>query len=140
MGHWRDNGEKQYYDTTSLLKRMRTWLVWVGGWEHPWVRPASPRDQGEHGSNAVISGTYFSTRYPDGTRAGPTPISLFGHRITFYGWGWQVNFWRHPYQYFVWSGYRKGQPARIYISHDGTPPRPNERGIRIWPRANYHWN
>ena len=137
MKQWRDNGECQYYDTASLLKRARKWLIWVGGWEHPWSRPASPVEQRNHGANAVICGTYFSTRYPDGTRAGPTPISLFGHRLTFYGWGWQVRLFR---SYFVWSGYRKGQPARIYISRDGTPPRPNERGIRIWPRAAHWWN
>lgn len=129
MGRWRDNGERRYYDTTPLIKRVFTWFVWLGGWTHPW----NDRDGKRYG-------TYFSTHYPDGMRAGPTPISLLGHTITFYGWGWQVRFWLRPRLYFVWSGYRKGLPIHVYISRNGTPPRPGERGIRIWPRADYYWH
>lgn len=125
MGQWKDNGEKVYYDTTGPLKRLRQWIIRLGGWEHPWLGT-----RGQYG-------TYFCARYMDGMRAGPTPIALFGHRIVFFGWGGQINFWRHPYWYITWA--KDARPWRVYVSRDGTPPRKGKPGFFIvaskWMRA-----
>jgi hypothetical protein len=92
------NGEYWYTDERSLWKRVRQWVIWVGGWE-----------------KANGKGWQFTIDY--GNRKGlmnPTPISLFGHAITFYGWGWQIHLWKMGYFVCTKSG--------MYISSDGTPP------------------
>jgi hypothetical protein len=40
-----------------------------------------------------------------------TPVSLLGHRITFYGWGWQVR---------LRGGYLVKSKGAVYFSHNGT--------------------
>lgn len=93
------NGEYWYIDDRSLWKRCRQWLIWIGGWE-----------------KANGKGWKFLIDY--GHRKGlmsPSPISLLGHHITFFGWGWQIKI-RSGY-YLVWS------KSGLYISNDGTPPR-----------------
>jgi len=61
---------------------------------------------------------------PSGNR---TPISLFGHFVTFYDWGMDV---RTPEGRLVvsWLGLSRdirwrSKPAEVYISKDGTPGR-----------------
>jgi hypothetical protein len=52
-----------------------------------------------------------------GTLRDHYPLSFFGHRITFYGWGWQVRI-RHGC--IVYSS----RPDRVlYFSPNGTPYR-----------------
>ena len=128
MGRWMDNGERVYYDITPLLKRVRTWFVWIGGWERP------------HWDGDRFSHQWRLRQSWDGKLASPTPVSLLNHSLTLFGWGWQLTFWRWPYLRLTWSHYRKGWPVHVYISRDGTPPRPGKRGLRIWPRADYYWN
>lgn len=47
---------------------------------------------------------------------GLTPISLFGHRVTFFGWGWNARI-NGGYLVRVTRGVDKG----MYWSPDGTP-------------------
>lgn len=69
------------------LRHWLVWLVWIGGWEHPRL-----------GADGTYCGSYFSTRHADGTRARPTPIALFGHRIVFYERGIGISpCWRRPF-------------------------------------------
>lgn len=92
------NGECWYIDDRSLWKRVRQWLIWIGGWE-----------------KANGQGWAFTIDYGNKTAlVAPTPISLFGHAITFFSWGWQVRFWKRCYLVCSDSG--------IYVSSDGTPP------------------
>src|SRR5690349_11986919 len=66
--HW--NGERWYVNEMSLLKRVRRWFIWIGGWElangRGW-RLRTPREQGRQ------------------IWMHPTPVSVLGHRATFYG-------------------------------------------------------
>jgi len=92
--HW--NGERWYVSEQSLVARARRWLVWFGGWEKA------------NGAGWDIKGS-------------PAPVSLFGHRFTHYGWGWQAA------TSGGWLVYTKrcpatGKPA-LFISRDGTPGR-----------------
>lgn len=87
------NGEYWYRNDASLLRRALTWLVWLGGW-------------GVFGGWRVFS----------------TPIALFGHRLTFYGWGEQL---RIGGGYLVFS--RCGGARKLYWSTDGTPS-----GAVVW--------
>jgi hypothetical protein len=103
------NGEQWYIDERSRWKRVRQWIIWVGGWEL-----------------ANGKGWRFSvkTPYGDKIRMGPTPVSLFGHRITFYGWGWDIKIPR--YGWLVWS-----RESGLYVSSNGTPPREDTKGFSI---------
>ncbi len=92
MKTWKNNGEYWYCDRRSLWLRIRQWFIWVGGWE---------------GSNG--KGWTFWSRSPD-------PVSILGHRATYYGWGIQVRL-KHGYFVLTW---RKGN-RKAYISADGTP-------------------
>jgi len=98
--HW--NGERWYENDFSLWKRLRRWVVWFGGWE------------------TAKGGWQF--RIPGYARKwlwlSPTPVSLFGHRFTAFGWGWQV---RVPGGWLVHS--REDGRRRLYVSRDGTPNR-----------------
>jgi hypothetical protein len=99
--HW--NGEYWYKRDWSLLKRIRTWLIWIGGWE-------------------IANGAGWKLFRKTGNHwrlCDPTPISLFGHRFTYYGWGWHL---RTHLGYLTYS--RAGRPKPImYLSPDGTPGR-----------------
>lgn len=91
MKTWRFNGENWYCDSRSLWKRCRQWLIWLGGWE-----------------KANGAGWDFAL-------SGPAPVSIFGHKATYFGWGLQVELRQG---YLVWS-WRHGH--KIYISRNGTP-------------------
>jgi hypothetical protein len=99
------NGEFWYRDRRSLPGRLRRWLIWVGGWEQP---------DGRGGASWRFSIPWTPEQR---IRLAPTPVSLFGHRVTFYGWGGNL---RLPTgDYLVWS--RCDRAWRVYLSPDGTP-------------------
>lgn len=99
------NGEYWYVNEQPLLKRARKWLIWIGGWE-------KANGEGWH---------IFMRHLDTGKRAlrDPTPVSLFGHRFTHYGWGWNVVV---SGGYLVYSKRcsHTGKPS-LYLSLDGTP-------------------
>ena len=99
--HW--NGENWYKRDWSILHRIRCWLIWVGGWE-----------------KANGAGWAPFIKFINGKRKlrDITPISFFGHRITFFGWGGQI---RYRGQYLVWT--REDGYWEIFISPNGTPSR-----------------
>lgn len=99
MGY-RWNGE-YWYEDEGLARRAVKWVAWFGGWEahspkRPWVG---------------MAGRTWTLRERLGML---TPVSLFGHRITFYGWGWQVRLRGGS---LVFSK----QEGSVYFSPDGTP-------------------
>jgi hypothetical protein len=99
--HW--NGEYWYKRNWSILKRIRHWIIWIGGWE-----------------KVNSTGWEFFTNYGKKKLKDPTPITLFGHFITIQPFGFYLSFKRG---YFVVSrsGIKKGQPTQIYLSPNGTP-------------------
>lgn len=100
---YRWNGEYWYADRRSLWKRVRQWFVWVGGWE-----------------KANGAGWQFRIPYvgkPDWLWLSAAPVSVFGHRATWYGWGIDVRF---GWCSFTWD-WRVERCA--YLSPDGTPGR-----------------
>lgn len=63
-----------------------------------------------------------------GTQTSPTPISVFGHRVTFYGWGANVRFPSGDLLVISWCGldpkrWWRSKPASVYVSPNGTPDR-----------------
>ena len=83
------NGEYWYEEDRSVVGRIARWVLWPGGWE-----------------------TFRS--WPLRERIKPdkwTPLSLLGHRITFYGWG--VQAWRWTLTF--------GEEKQLYRSVNGTP-------------------
>ena len=85
-------------------RRARRWLVWFGGWEAPHL------SQWDRGLPAFkIKGS-------------PTPLSLFGHRVTFQWFGFTVDlpgrltrlcvYWR--------SGHSGPRIWRVFLSPDST--------------------
>lgn len=105
MKIYRWNGEYWYCDRRSLWKTIRQWIAWFGGWE---------KANGE--------GWQFRSRsYARGWRwHDPYPLSLFGHRVTFFGPWLNIKL---PGGYLVW----RWKPSKAlnspyaYISWDGTP-------------------
>lgn len=100
MKIYRWNGEYWYYDRRTWLKRVRQWFLWIGGWEQ-----------------ANGAGWKFRTTRGNHRRS-PTPIALFGHRITWYGWGGQIRLRRG---WLVFTKRIHAEGRRCYISKDGTP-------------------
>lgn len=105
------NGKTWYVDNRSLAKRIRRWFFWIGGWER-----------------ANSAGWDF--RRDDGSLRDPTPMSFFGHKITYFG-GWLQVHLRG--RYFVWNwripahgpdpngdGWARGK-GYAYLSRNGTP-------------------
>lgn len=90
----------------GLWKRLRHKVIWIGGWERPELL------QWDEGLPA------FEPRRR-GRWADPTPMTLFG-RITYYGWGIQVEL-KSTYLVVVFA--RRNDPGRAYLSTDGTPGR-----------------
>ncbi len=98
---------------TLKWKRLRQWVIWIGGWE---------KANGEGWQFRTSDRSIFMP---------PWPISLLGHRFTFFGWGWQLRL-SHPRRYLVHS------KSGLYISTDGTPPRSSDnpkRGFFILGRG-----
>lgn len=98
MRTWRHNGERWHESTEPTWRRVLRWLVWLGGWESTRQLPLRLRLKNV------------------------TPVSLLGHRVTWYGWGGQI---RTPEGWLVWER-RSGQ---VFVSKDGTPS-----GAHLWLR------
>lgn len=100
---------------TSPTKRLRQWFIWFGGWETPELC------QWDMGWPA------WKLRLDSGAWRSPTPVSILGHRATWYGWGGQARMfgglltvsWR-PSSSSGW---------RLYWSPDGTPDNPGAKCI-----------
>ncbi len=103
---YRWNGEYWYQDE-GLMRRAVKWMAWFGGWEaHSPKRPW----------------TGIGWRLRERLRM-LTPVSLLGHRITFYGWGCSL---RNRRGSLVWTK----SDRSLYFSQDGTPD-----GATIWFRG-----
>lgn len=104
--------------TPSLMQPLRRWFIWIGGWERPelsqWDRGVKAWDI--FGKDCVTGKTKVN---------GPTPLSLFGHRITFQCWGIRMKWGRG---HLTWSSdYAYFKPTKLYWSPDGTPGHPNAK-------------
>lgn len=119
MRTWHFNGEQWYCDERSRWERLRQWLIWVGGWELvngkgwrftiPCAKPGKPNHR------------LFMR---------PTPVSIFGHRFTWFDWGWDLKLpgrW-----YMVWS-----REHGWFVSKNGVPPREGNEGTFIWQNARH---
>jgi hypothetical protein len=92
------NGE-YWYRAPALLKRIQQWAIWVGGWEKP------------GGLGWRFNGS-------------PTPVSVLGHRLTVYGWGFQV---RVPSGLLVVTWPHGSETSwRAFVSPNGTPQHATE--------------
>jgi hypothetical protein len=91
------------------LKRARRWLAWIGGWETPELL------QWDEGWPAMRP-----FRVVDGKVKlnGPTPVSLFGHRVTIQHFGFYMR---------VGGGYLcfYNDPKRIFWSPNATDHHPD---------------
>jgi hypothetical protein len=93
----------------NILYRFRRWLIWVGGWEK------SKLQQWDAGKPA------WKSRY-EGKWKDPTPLSLFGHRITFMGRWLEFKVFASDFV-IHWPDHLGGWG--IYLSPNGTPHHPN---------------
>ena len=122
------------------LHQWRRWLIWIGGWENPEL---TRWDRGKRAWEPVRE---WLGRLE---WASPYPISLFGHRITFFGsrasgnpfaLGWFQVKSKFLRGVITWYPYREAGDARptLYWSPDGTPS--HGRAIALWPRnvKRYH--
>ena len=101
MQTYHNQGEGWYIDRSSLWSRVRRWIVWIGGWERAlggWSLTIE-----SYGRKHLVS---------------PAPVSLFGHRFTWYGWGWQVRAGR---DWLVWVYPHHDRDRCVYLSPTGTP-------------------
>lgn len=107
MKTYRHNGEAWFCDDRSFFTRFRQWLIWFGGWE-----------KARGGWSFFLRMSYY--RSPWWKRwhlKSPAPLSMLGHRFTYYGWGCQFRL-SNGWLVIVWRpSFEKG----IYISKDGTP-------------------
>lgn len=110
------NGEKWYIDSRSPFKRARQWLAWFGGWE----KANGAGWQFRIPTTRMVGGKLQRQWIP----MGPTPVALFGHRVTFYGWGINVRVGDRRGGILCWH-WQPGQFGRgyCYTSRDGTPHR-----------------
>src|SRR6266699_203698 len=104
------NGEQWYIDERSLWKRCRQWVIWIGGWE-----------------KANGTGWRLHCEYDTSILMSPAPVSVLGHRLTWFGWGWQLKLKRR--YYLVWS------KSGLFVSHDGTPPSEQADGFFLLRRS-----
>ena len=106
------NGEYWYFDKRPLLMRVRQWLIWVGGWEH-----GNRRD----GHNQWRPFRYSQVDHRWHVKS-PTPLSFFGHRITFQWFGVDVRR-RRDYLCWHWRQRSFDRPGKgyAYLSHNATP-------------------
>lgn len=102
------NGEYWYADSRSSLRRIVEWIVWLGGlgtWRYI-------NDRHEP----------LAARIRHRWRQGLAPVSLLGHRLTYYSWGASMRI-NGTLLTVVWrSGCPSGSALPYaYLSHDGTP-------------------
>ena len=88
--------EGWYMQDWSLFHRLRDWFIWVGGWE-----------------KANGGGWRIFLKTPSGRlRMPPTPVSLFGRRITFHRWWVDIR---------LRKGWLVVSKTCAYLSPDATP-------------------
>jgi hypothetical protein len=118
---------------------IRRWFIWIGGWESTelgqWDRGRAPwhiwRDRCDWKPEPKWKAylrrlTAFSS---------PTPISLLGHTVTFYGWGLSVrlNHLRENWGTLnLTCPYAGALPHKLYWSPNGTPS--HEKARMLWQR------
>lgn len=61
-----------------------------------------------------------------GTWPDPAPVSIFGHRVTYYGWGLRMRLPGGDLLVMSWCGvdrarWFRSKPESVYISPNGTP-------------------
>ncbi|MDM8310783.1 hypothetical protein QUW36_01805 [Clostridium cadaveris] len=123
------NGEK-WYKAPAWYKRLRRWFIWIGGWEkancsgwHLRYREKVPKYTSQtkdfaKGMNVSELEEYYKTHpYKMKTRFWytPTPISLFGHRITIQDFGIYLSTRNRGYLVWNWND------KKCYVSPNGTP-------------------
>ncbi len=91
------NGE-YWYEDEGMLRRALHWLAWFGGWQ-----AHSPRRPWSLGHRSLRERLRPSLL---------TPVTFFGHRVTFYGWGWELR---------LWGSKLVKSKSTLYLSPDGTP-------------------
>lgn len=96
----------------STVSRARRWLVWVGGWESSAL--------------SILRGEPAWRTDRD-----PFPVSILGHRATFFGASFAgTDVERHWWQVRVAGGYLVGRwRSWLYWSPDGTPGHPDAFNI-----------
>lgn len=110
-------------DGQGPLRRLRKWLFWIGGWE---TARLSQWDRGKK-KWEIFGRDHRTNRLKVN---GLTPLSLFGHRITFFGWGVQVK-WGRGYVTLS-SDHADSGLTKLYWSPNGTPG--HERARFYWRR------
>lgn len=133
------NGE-YWYKAPPLLKRIRKWFIWIGGWERPnstgWrfrIKTVAPKTKEQieycQGKTFGEIKEYLKDK-PHKTPTicwnTPTPICLFGHRITIQGFGVYISTkqgyivwdWKHKYCYKSVNG----TPSKAHVWYFGAPP------------------
>jgi hypothetical protein len=88
-GHYGYETAIKRLEGRSLLSRARKWLVWFGGWE---VGELCQWDLG-----------WPAWRFDRGV----TPISFFGHRLTFFRGWFDVKIFGKNYTYIYGAGWKK---------------------------------
>jgi hypothetical protein len=126
------NNDEYWYEAPPLHKRIRKWFFWLGGWEKAnsagwrfYMKHTRPKKPTKEQREILVNLTpkeqheYIKTlpeRY-ERVWLSPFPISLLGHRITFYNWGMNIRT-SEGYFCITWD---KNQGRKCYISYDGTP-------------------
>lgn len=128
--HW--NGEDWYVKDESVAHRLASWLVSPSGWRTPEVTHADVRFDGYRANPVTMRLSRhrwaLTHRYlPHERRVlrSVTPLSLFGHRITFFGWGAQIRL--RDRSILVFAKGANDPEWRVYRSWDGTPS-----GAFVW--------
>lgn len=109
--HW--NGERWYVNERSILSRVRKWFVWFGGWERA-------NGRWEFRLRHVGRSLWLS----------PCPLSILGHRVTFYG-HWMQMRWFGAWLVIDW------RERHAYLSTNGTP---NQAHCWLWGLRAKNWN
>lgn len=116
------NGEGWFQENRSIWKRVRRWIIWFGGWER---YDEQGRDSWRFRIRSSAPDSFLAQLPRWKSRRwiwmDPTPLSLFGHRFTLFGWGWQLRV-KGGWMVFSRKRYSDGE-RKLYISHDGTPSR-----------------
>ena len=140
-----------WYEEPHIIKRIRKWFIWIGGleranstgWQFKYGRDLcipTKRTPKETSDFLMTSGhtvgeinNYIKNLSPEvkktlkrtkGHWNGPTPITLFGRRITIQSFGIYLSRKHSQYLCILWSSHskrRKGEKLRIYLSPNGTP-------------------
>jgi hypothetical protein len=101
MKMYRWNGERWWLDDRGFLSRVRRWFFWSGGWESHGPKMDRPERTWTWTLRQRLAPRMLA------------PVSLLGHRFTYYSWGMQ---WRTRHGIWVWTFGR-----RLYRSYNGTP-------------------